>query len=189
VVTRWFRARARARAGAGAGGRGEGSHSDSAEWVRRRPSWPWPDKPAHRPKVIVEPVFAADQQALGFRRFSSTRGSESWKTPVSQCGSGRRLCRCAVRSGEPAPRHRSLRSTECAKAIVEPVFGQIKSVRGLRRFLPEGWPPCAMSLERLVVLCAERPSGGKKTRANIRIAFTHNLLTLHRHRAAQALSR
>ena len=55
------------------------------------------------------------------------------------------------------------------KAIVEPVFGQIKSVRGLRRFLLRGL-------------------------ANVQdefrlIAFTHNLLKLHRHRAAQALSR
>jgi hypothetical protein len=55
------------------------------------------------------------------------------------------------------------------KAIVEPVFGQIKSVRGLRHFLLRGL-------------------------ANVHdefrlIAFTHNLLNSHRHRAAQALSR
>jgi hypothetical protein len=55
------------------------------------------------------------------------------------------------------------------KAIVEPVSGPIKSVRGLRRFLLRGL-------------------------ANVRdefrlIAFTHNILKLHRQRAAQALSR
>jgi hypothetical protein len=55
------------------------------------------------------------------------------------------------------------------KAIVEPVFGPIKSVRGLRRVLLRGL-------------------------ANVRdefrlIAFTHNLLKLHRQRVGQALSK
>jgi Transposase DDE domain len=50
------------------------------------------------------------------------------------------------------------------KAIVEPVFGQIKSVRGLRRFLLRGLANVQDEFRR--------------------IAFTHNRLKLHRHRAA-----
>jgi hypothetical protein len=53
------------------------------------------------------------------------------------------------------------------KAIVEPVFGQIKGVRNLRRFLLRG-----------------RPNVRDEFRL---IALTHNVLKLHRYRAAQAV--
>jgi hypothetical protein len=52
------------------------------------------------------------------------------------------------------------------KAIVEPVFGQIKSVRGLRRFLLRGLD-----------------HGRQEFRL---IALTHNMLKLHRHFGAGA---
>jgi hypothetical protein len=53
------------------------------------------------------------------------------------------------------------------KAIVEPMFGQIKGVRNLRRFFLRGLP---------------------NVRHEFRfIALTHNILKLHRYRAAHAL--
>jgi hypothetical protein len=51
---------------------------------------------------------------------------------------------------------------------VEPVLGQIKGVRGLRRFLLRGL--------------------AKVRDEFLLIAFTHNLLKLHRHRGVRALA-
>jgi Transposase DDE domain len=53
------------------------------------------------------------------------------------------------------------------KQLVEPVFGQIKEVRGIRRFMRRGLGACAAEWK---LLCG-----------------THNLLKLWRYRTAQAL--
>jgi hypothetical protein len=53
------------------------------------------------------------------------------------------------------------------KQTVEPVFGQVKEIRGARRFMRRGWGACAAEWK---LLCG-----------------THNLLKLWRYRTAQAL--
>jgi hypothetical protein len=82
-------------------------------------------------------------------------------TPVSDDASTTERMRAKVKSAAGAALYRM------RKAIVEPVFGQIKSVRGLRRFLLRG-------LENV----------GNEFRL---IALTHNLLKLHRRVGVLAL--